>query len=75
MRDNTELVIGIILIVVAILLVIVIGIYEDDSKTGGDKQSQKSGVGMTYGGKTGIEVAPGLIMRFDGKGMQPGYGF
>lgn len=32
------------------------------------------GVGMTYGGKMGIEIAPNLIMDFDG-GLNYGFGF
>jgi hypothetical protein len=33
-----------------------------------------SGLGMTYGGKMGLQIAPGLVMGFDGK-ISPGFGF
>lgn len=33
-----------------------------------------SGLGMTYGGRLGIEIAPGLVYGFDGS-IGLGYGF
>lgn len=32
------------------------------------------GIGMGFNGKLGIELAPGLILGFDG-GLTPGFGF
>lgn len=36
--------------------------------------SSSSGIGITYGGKMGIEIAPGLVLDFDGN-LSPGFGF
>lgn len=36
--------------------------------------NSSGGMGMTYGGKVGIELAPGLVMDFDGN-VSPGFGF
>lgn len=33
------------------------------------------GIGMTYNGKQGIDLGGGLVMPFDGSGVQPGFGF
>lgn len=33
------------------------------------------GVGMTYGGKPGIDVGGGFVVPFDGSGPSLGYGF
>lgn len=33
-----------------------------------------TGVGMTYGGKTGIDVG-GVVIPFDGSPAQPGFGY
>lgn len=32
------------------------------------------GIGMTYGGKLGVEISPGLVLDFDGN-LSFGYGF
>lgn len=44
------------------------------SKVDGMTAPSAGGIGMTYGGKVGIELAPGLVMGFDGK-VGPGFGF
>jgi hypothetical protein len=31
------------------------------------EESQRSGLGMTYRGKPGIEIMPGIVMGFDGE--------
>lgn len=39
-----------------------------------DKQEDSSGgVGMTYGGKLGIDIGGGFVIPFDGS--SPGFGF
>lgn len=32
-------------------------------------------LGMTYGGKLGIEIVPNLVIPFDGSGLNLGFGF
>lgn len=34
-----------------------------------------SGIGITYGGKTGIDLGGGLVLPFDGSSPNLGFGF
>lgn len=51
----------------------------DNTGSAGDSESTTvdtdSGIGMTYGGKTGIDIGGGLILPFDGSGPSLGFGF
>lgn len=38
------------------------------------QERQSGGLGMTYGGKLGVELAPGLVLGFDGS-IGLGFGF
>lgn len=44
-------------------------VYDEPSQV-----EDSSGIGMTYGGKLGVEIAPGLVMGFDGS-IRLGFGF
>jgi hypothetical protein len=39
------------------------------------QEREAGGIGMTYTGKLGIEIAPGIVMPMSGGGLQPGFGF
>jgi hypothetical protein len=36
---------------------------------------EAGGLGMTYGGKLGIQLSPFLVIPFDGSGLNVGFGF
>lgn len=40
-----------------------------------DYYDNYGGMGMTYTGKMGLEIAPGMVMDFDNGELQPGFGF
>lgn len=40
-----------------------------------DYDNNGSGLGVTYGGKLGIDMGGGLVMPIDGSGLSMGYGF
>lgn len=52
--------------------------YENTNNTkpkAEEKENKKSGIGMTYTGKLGIDIGNGLVVPFDGKGVGLGFGF
>ena len=40
-----------------------------------DYNDRKSGVGMTFDGKMGVDLGGGVIMKMDGSGIGVGFGF
>lgn len=45
-----------------------------DAQKTREKEDQRSGLGISTSGKLGVELAPGIILDFDG-GISPGFGF
>lgn len=47
---------------------------QPDAKKSKEEDEGRSGVGMTIGGKIGVDLGGGLVLPFDGSGISIGYG-
>jgi hypothetical protein len=71
--DRSNLMKKIAAIVCAIILAFSFSACDDTTTT--DAPSDPGGQGLTYNGKPGYDMGGGLVLPYDGSGIQPGFGY